>query len=490
MATRVRRDALALKPLVPTDAWDPVFEWYARAILEMQGRPIDNPTSWRYQAAVHGYDRGEDPLAQGGEHLPSTADQRRFWNQCQHASWFFLPWHRLYLGYFEQILRAAIARMRGPDTWALPYWNYSDRANPNARKLPLAFTLPTMPGGGRNPLRVDDRLRGNAHDIVATARQVDVRTCLTDSRFEAPDVGGTAGFGGPRTGFRHQGGLGAPIGKLENTPHGSVHVAVNGFMGSFNTAGLDPIFWLHHANIDRLWAVWHNRNPANRDPQTANWLSAVAFELHDSHGRVVRHTASEVVNTASALFDYRYDNIADPIGGVAAAEPEAGRAPMAPGQPEMIGANESPVVLTGTAVSTSMSVAAPSGPAARLAAGEPPEVHVNIENVKSVDAAATYAVYLNLPEGASADDHQDLFIGLLPMFGVPEASRGDTDRPGDGLTFSLDATDVVRRLEARGQWTGDVRVTFVPEGMPIADARRAAAEPEPVTVGRVSLYYA
>ena len=64
-------------------------------------------------------------------------------------------------------------------------------------------------------------------------------------------------------------------GLLEDTPHGGVHVLVGndfdqfgnpvraGWMGSFFTAGLDPIFWLHHANLDRLWQVWLELDPAN-----------------------------------------------------------------------------------------------------------------------------------------------------------------------------------------------------------------------------------
>ena len=36
-----------------------------------------------------------------------------------------------------------------------------------------------------------------------------------------------------------------------------------GLMSDPDTAGLDPIFWLHHANIDRLWEVWR-QNPTRR----------------------------------------------------------------------------------------------------------------------------------------------------------------------------------------------------------------------------------
>lgn len=490
MAIRLRQNAWSLKPLVRTDEWDPVFEWYARGIAEMRKRPIDDPTSWRYQAAIHAYDRSRDPFRRQGERLPSQADQRRFWNQCQHASWFFLPWHRMYLRYFEAIVQRAITALGGPDDWALPYWNYSDGANPNARRLPLAFTLTRMPNGDPNPLRIEERLRGNDNAIVATPNQVSVQASLIDPRFEAPPVGGLAGFGGPRTGFMHAGGIGAPIGKLENTPHGTMHVAVGRFMGAFNTAGLDPLFWLHHANIDRLWAVWRNRNPQHLDPSQAQWLTGVTFFLHDEHGAEVSHTASDVVDTTAPPLEYRYDNVADPIG--AAAPPSvARRTTMEPQQPEMVGASDTPLVLTGGAATTRLAVSAPAGPAARSAAVARPAVHLNIENVTGLESDGTYAVYVNVPEGARAGAHPELFAGLVPMFGVPEATRGDADRPGDGLTFSLDISDVVRRLEADGAWTNEVSVTFVPEGMPVAGGQEApAAAPAPITVGRVSLYYA
>jgi hypothetical protein len=37
--------------------------------------------------------------------------------------------------------------------------------------------------------------------------------------------------------------------------HGGVHVWVGGSMSTIPTAPADPIFWMHHANSDRLWAL-------------------------------------------------------------------------------------------------------------------------------------------------------------------------------------------------------------------------------------------
>jgi tyrosinase len=77
---RTRRDVWKLAD------WDPMLVWYAKAVGELMKRPIADPTSWRYQAAVHGYDPAEDPFRQTGEVMPSPADQGQFWKQCQHFS--------------------------------------------------------------------------------------------------------------------------------------------------------------------------------------------------------------------------------------------------------------------------------------------------------------------------------------------------------------------------------------------------------------------
>jgi tyrosinase len=39
-----------------------------------------------------------------------------------------------------------------------------------------------------------------------------------------------------------------------------------GWMGDFATAGLDPVFWLHHSNIDRLWQVWLEADAGDTNP--------------------------------------------------------------------------------------------------------------------------------------------------------------------------------------------------------------------------------
>src|SRR5918995_735073 len=56
-------------------------------IAAMQARPASNPRSWQYWANVHG--------------TPAPQNAAATWKQCQHGSFFFLPWHRMYLFFFE-----------------------------------------------------------------------------------------------------------------------------------------------------------------------------------------------------------------------------------------------------------------------------------------------------------------------------------------------------------------------------------------------------
>src|SRR5580692_653959 len=106
--------------------WDQRLVWYAKAVEKMRSRPFTDPTSWAYQAAVHGYDLAYPAWAALPGTRPAPAEQKHYWNQCQHATWFFLPWHRMYVAYFEQIVAATVVGLGGPAGWTLPFWNYSD----------------------------------------------------------------------------------------------------------------------------------------------------------------------------------------------------------------------------------------------------------------------------------------------------------------------------------------------------------------------------
>jgi tyrosinase len=49
---------------------------------------------------------------------------------------------------------------------------------------------------------------------------------------------------------------------LESRYHNAVHRAVGGDMATAGSPN-DPIFWLHHAMIDKIWADWQVKNPTS-----------------------------------------------------------------------------------------------------------------------------------------------------------------------------------------------------------------------------------
>ena len=84
----------------------------------------------------------------------------------------------MYLFYFEQIVSATIKQLNGPE-WALPYWNYSDSNNPDARRLPPAFRAELTPDQEANPLLVAQRNPGcNSGLVIADEFDIDITECL------------------------------------------------------------------------------------------------------------------------------------------------------------------------------------------------------------------------------------------------------------------------------------------------------------------------
>lgn len=208
-----------------SDWADPIL-WYARAVAEMKKRPLAHPLAWRFYGAIHGFDRTLwtelDQLAPS-DTLPNSDLIEKFWNQCQHGSWYFLPWHRGYLWAFEAVVRDVVHGLKGPADWALPYWNYF---GPNQNALPPAFASQDWPDGkGDNPLFVQRRYGPYGDGNVFVLLDVVDLDALDKPQFTGVANGGDPGFGGVDTGFSH----GGPVhGGIESQPHDQVHGLVGG----------------------------------------------------------------------------------------------------------------------------------------------------------------------------------------------------------------------------------------------------------------------
>jgi tyrosinase len=479
MNVRVRQDIWDLAD--ESDPWrDPTILAYAKGVGAMQDladTDPGHPANWINQAAIH-------------EH-PGQSIRGRLEDQCQHACWFFLPWHRMYLFRFEQIVRSHLDPGVAAD-WALPYWNYSD--DPARRVLPPAFRERTLPDGTDNPLfttlrqsvPVDinggDPMPGAAVSLTAAMRE----PLFTRSVFGAPP-----GFGGGRTNplFHHS--ARGPFGPLEATPHGAVHNQVGGpggLMTRFDTAALDPIFWLHHANIDRLWEEWLRGTPPHSNPADSAWLT-MSFALVDETGAPVKLQVSDVLEIETQLL-YTYSGLPSPAARVVEPEEPALMADEPPA--EMVGASDEPVLLEGAGAATTSLAVSPASRPDLMAVGaeeQQPNVYLNVEDVEGeANPGLLYGVYVNLPEDERPDPDSPHFVGVLPFFGIESTAPEDADEEAPHrLRYVFDITDTVAELVARGRWTPDqLHVTFAPVGVEPETSLEKA--PPPVQIGRVSLF--
>lgn len=500
-----------------TNAWNnggtfdnPALLWYAKGVAEMQSRALDDPNSWWFFAAIHGQDIAE-PKFPGWGYLPAPPSvpttpvpskhvQQLYWDQCQHQSWYFPPWHRGYLVALEAQIRAAVVSLGGPATWALPYWNYLGPGN--EYQLPPAFAQEQLPDGTINPLFVKARYGPNMDGNVF----VEIPPVSTDCQKNTIYTGSNAatqppGYGGPKTGFQHGG---STSGNLEQNPHNLVHVDVGGvnsagtywgLMADPNLAGLDPIFYIHHANIDRMWAAW-NQN-GNDNPTDPTWLSGPAalgqreFVMPMPDGSSWVYTPADV-NSLSQL-DYTYEDLTtglpavQPFNRLAQRLVTLGAAPAAEAKVvgdtmdigdnvELVGANKDALQIKSAGAHTSVKL--DSGIRGKVSASllaasvesVPDHVYLQLENVRGNIDAYKLKVSVN---GQDA--------GTVGLFGLRNASSKDGEHSGAGLTLVLEITHIVDTLFLDGTLDADsLDVRIIPN--------QAIADSADITIGRVSIY--
>lgn len=475
---------------------DQTLEWYARAVAEMRKRPTTDPTSWNFQAAIHGF-RPDSPFWANAGQLPSDGERKEYWNQCQHGSWYFLPWHRMYLAYFEEIVADTIVKLGGPPNWALPFWDYSDRSNPYALNIPPAFTAGSpatnplqMPNGGNYPGRRSTRV--DARDVTLGA--------LNNLVFQGFPNGASPGFGGPVTGFSHGGSI---HGALESKPHDLVHVDIGGAMGSPPTAALDPIFWLHHANIDRLWQVWLNLGNRRSNPVDNAWLK-YTFDFRNAQRAPTSLRVMDVVDTTRVLTGYTYQGVpANPpmqamnkgFGFIT----ESLFSTLKQGEddlpPEVAAASLQAVGLNSAGTTIELPFLAANRRNSPVRSFHAKALHqenaleadvqtatstyLNFENIIGKGVPPACDVYLNLDNGSAADESH--YAGALAFFGIDEASTADERHSGSGQHYVLDISDVVNELQQQDSWHPEyIQVHLQP--------REPMDEESKVTIGRISLY--
>jgi tyrosinase len=83
---------------------------------------------------------------------------------------------------------------------------------------------------------------------------------------------------------------------LINGIHGSVHIWVGGTMADASVSPADPIFWMHHSNLDRLWWIWYNSPQGNHQNPPLSGSDAVMDPW--------TYTEADIRNIASLGYTY------------------------------------------------------------------------------------------------------------------------------------------------------------------------------------------
>jgi tyrosinase len=218
-------------------AWnDPIVATYRDAVGQMKQKAASDKSSWAGLAGIHG----------------ASPDAYHF---CPHGNWYLLPWHRAYILTYERFVR----ELTKNNDFALPFWDWT--ANPT---MPDVFLSPTTPDGEKNWLFVNDQDFGQTWRRTWPAgkpmpRHIVGRSVLRDildsTDYEEFGTSRPPGQNNldPSWVLKRTGAQGI----LEATPHNLVHNNIGGWMPSA-LSPRDPIFFMHHCNIDRIWALWNS----------------------------------------------------------------------------------------------------------------------------------------------------------------------------------------------------------------------------------------
>lgn len=454
-----------------------------RAVFVMKQRDsapkdsADYRKSWEYWASIHGYAGTTSPTGtlqafqqQLANRFPDDAPlfagfftglqdlvlpsqppglAQKVWATCEHDTIHFLSWHRMYLYFFERVLREA----SGDPNFALPYWDYTnitqdpnDPANAPFR-LPLVFaveTLQTTAGPIPNPLFDKRRTSGFGSSVQLDPLLTDVDSTLALGDFES---------------FQST---------LDRGLHGFIHcTAGNGclapYMGLVPFSANDPIFWVHHANIDRLWECWSVRHGKDKNPiADQSWMNT-EFSFVDENGSPVSMKVAELFDPHGRI-DYAYDNVTDCFRN----PPPAPQFVMALDAAATSGSNNvstSEVARTENIDITQLDQVVSLNPATQHATEtllfakrpsvlNPTSAKLRLEGVRlAAEPGASVRVYLSNKGG-----DKRTFVGVLSFFAI-----FDHAAHGEGRDFVFDVSTQLQELSAEEATTSaGVDVVLMP----------------------------
>ena len=307
--TRLRKNVTALTIAERKDFVDAVLA------LKRARSPYDSSLSYYDQFVQWHKDRY---VCNPAEHADAST------MQMVHAGPMFLPWHREFLRRFEDALREVSGK---PIT--VPYWDWTDPESVNPDNPHSVFRDDFMGGSGSpseeyavttGPFRKGEwtlnvhpegafwapsktvYLTRNLGNVSTLPTKAEVGEAFGAAEYDVPPFNltsdrrrsfrnalegefaaytmacGADGWMGP-----HPSDPGTPGTSNRFTLHNMVHNWVGGAISQgdprtarrgtmrLSTSPNDPVFFLHHANVDRLWSEWQARHPGRTyEPKTGH----------------------------------------------------------------------------------------------------------------------------------------------------------------------------------------------------------------------------
>jgi hypothetical protein len=189
-----------------------------------------------------------------------------------HTNWAFLPWHRAFIYFHEKILASA---MNWPG-FRLPAWDWEtdDAAIP---KFFQDLGLPTFLDG----------TYGRLDKPLIPLTRCAIQAWFLDDEFVGTSTECPAAQGA----------------------HAHIHgITVQGAMATMTTAAADPLFYAHHANVDRYWALLQaqrrNRVEGDVPGNDEEAWKAQWFYLYNEHGELVRVSVGQLMDTKALGYFY------------------------------------------------------------------------------------------------------------------------------------------------------------------------------------------
>ena len=245
-----------------------------------------------------------------------------------HRGPVFLPWHRAMLIQLELNLQRVL---RDP-AFGLPYWDWAaDGDRPAAQQPASAIWGAQCMGGAGSPvtsgpfafnaasqtawrIRIEVDPNGNLRSanrglrrafaqrpITGLPTRARVGEALAQTTYDAPPWGAAT-----TTGFRHRLEGWVPAASAPGL-HNRVHAWVGGDM-LVSTSPNDPVFYLNHCNVDRIWAAWQTRPGTTYLPDQSAPVALQGHRIDDPMASLLSapRTPREMLNVVQF---YSYDSL-------------------------------------------------------------------------------------------------------------------------------------------------------------------------------------